>query len=88
MQITIDTKKDSPDEIRKAIAFLEHVIANQSGRATSQTSNIFTNDAAPSLTTTASQDGAQQGSIFGIFDNEESSSQENDKDDTPQVIPY
>lgn len=54
MKITIDTKDDSPEEIRKAIQLLSNLIGE---KHESQTNNIFDDDT-PS-----------NGSVFGnVFD--------------------
>ena len=71
MKITIDTKEDSPEEIKKVVAMLSHLIENQS----SQPRNIF-EDTSPSLPSTEPQQEAQPANLFNMFGDTSSSSTE------------
>ena len=87
MQITIDTNKDSPEEIQKAINLLSSLV---SGKATH--SNIFEN----------SSPASEQGSVFANMfgdDSKQSSPvlqsapvaeeiKEEEKKDIPAVVEY
>ncbi len=72
MRIEIDTKKDSVDDIRKTIAFLQHFIS-ESTRAIEETKNN---------TLPNPSDGT-----FNMFasDSEQSFDKKEDKDDTPSI---
>ncbi|MFW6283552.1 MAG: hypothetical protein ACOC1P_05895, partial [Minisyncoccales bacterium] len=89
MIITIDTKKDSSEDIKKAIGFLNQFINNTSIESTSQTS------------TTEPQQGAFN--IFGGMDtdsnpisndtkeetdSEINSNSDDDKDSEINIVPY
>ena len=100
MKITIDTKEDSHDEIRKLIRMLQHLIREQP--VTNQP-NIFED---PNSFGVSSQDEvsstSSQGNVFGnIFDTptqtensepsqtkEQAPETEEKREETPNIIPY
>ena len=72
MIITIDTQKDSPEEIKKAIRLLsaltdgqEYELNSQRLRGNSQTRNIFED----SSSTIQPQQNSGSGGLFGFIDN-------------------
>jgi len=95
MKITIDTKEDSHEEIRKVINLLTHMI----GEHNVSNQNIF--DDSPTLDLPTNQpDSAQpsQGNVFGnLFDSStpketaeqpQDSAETKEQDDPPEIIPY
>lgn len=96
MKLTIDTKEDSHEEIKKAIKMLstivgdEHVYTNSAPKAA--VANIFDNSG--SMTTPDAPSEPVSGSVFGNIFGEPSSAAETtepseekkDEDKTPQVI--
>ncbi len=97
MKLTIDTKEDSHEEIKKAIRMLstivgdEHVYTNSPPKA--PVSNIF--DSSSNTVTPAPSSSEPSGSVFGnIFgdsspaatETAETSEEKKDEDDNPQII--
>ena len=96
MKLTIDTKEDSPEEIKKAIKMLativgdEHVYTNSAPKAA--VANIF--DTSGSMTTEIAPAEPVSGSVFGNIFGEPSPSAETtepsedkkDEDEKPQII--
>ena len=85
MKITIDTKEDSHDEIRKLIKMLQHLVGEN---AVSNAPNIFgETSSAPSATTDA---------FANLFDNVQDNTPASDagtmvqekKEETPKIIFY
>ena len=81
MEIKIDTKKDSVDDIKKMIAFLQHFIRESSSLSPySSPDNVPSTNELPSGT-------------FNMFDNPPSSDDlprpsDPDEDEVPQIEPY
>jgi hypothetical protein len=102
MKITIDTTKDRPEDIRKAVAFLNSLSLTHS-KVESKPRNIF-EDPSPSLnmdppqqtptqeTTqpTESDVGNAFTSLFGNSENSESKLEEKDeeKQEQMEIVPY
>jgi hypothetical protein len=81
MRITIDTKEDSPEDIRKAIQLLSHLVEGKTESKSDKTRNIFEDTQ------------KTEGSVFGaIFDSGEKKEPEAKPDDTDEevlrIIPY
>ena len=72
MKITIDTKEDSHEEIKKVISLLTHLI----GQTPSSNRNIF-DDSKPT---------EESSNLFSIFDNPSTPPPE--KKEKPKIIPY
>jgi hypothetical protein len=96
MKLTIDTKEDSHDEIRKAIRMLstivgdEHVYTNSPHKQ--RTANIF--ESGSNTVTPAPSSSEASGSVFGnIFGDSSPAATENseekkdkEKEEKPQII--
>jgi len=85
MKITIDTKEDSSEDIRKVIALLSKMIED-SGHS----SNIF-EDSSPDLGSSSSDSSA--GNAFAnMFGNNsvltEEKKEDKEKEDVPEIIEY
>jgi hypothetical protein len=65
MQISIDTSKDSHDEIRKAIALLQSIVSG--GHSMTNSQNIFENPVPGESAATPAQSSGPA-SLFGMFD--------------------
>lgn len=85
MQLTVDTKKDSAEEIRKAINFLKTFLdsqgaSNDTGAVSDGMFGMFgdisTND----------EKQKEEHTPFNLFSNSEE--KEEDDTDSPQIIPY
>ena len=98
MKLTIDTKEDSHDEIRKAIRMLstivgdEHIYTNSPPKE--HNANIF-ESGSNTVTPAPSSSGQSQGSVFGnIFGDTSSQSQQpagdseekKEDEEKPQII--
>jgi len=85
MKITIDTKEDSHEEIKKVISLLTHLIGEIP--ATTQR-NIFEDTSSTGISIPSS------GGIFGLFDSPPSSSTSNspaskeEPEEKIEIIPY
>ncbi|MBW2992163.1 hypothetical protein KY345_03005 [Candidatus Woesearchaeota archaeon] len=101
MQITIDTHKDSPEDIRKVIALLSAMTDKNYSRVGSS-SNIFENTS-PEVSSESSSSEDTSGSnafasMFGSSDssssssegnnNDESSTEEEKADEDIELVPY
>ncbi len=85
MKISIDTKEDTHEDIRKVIKMLQHLVGESSY---SNTPNIF-DDSVPSETPTATN------AFINMFGDTAKEPKEEpmegpkeEKEDIPQVIPY
>ena len=77
MKITIDTKEDSHEEIKKVISLLTHLI----GETPRTNANIF-DDSKPT---------EESNNLFNIFDNPQPAEKKEDdeeEDETPQIQMY
>lgn len=87
MKIHIDTKEDSPEELRKVIRFLSHIVGDdyKSNSEIVRNDNVFS-DNSPAIGLEGS------GSVFGaMFDNDSGSSEtetygDDDSDDENEDI--
>ena len=88
MEIKIDTKKDSAEDIRKMIAFLHHFINESSNMSSYPISSSLDN--VPST-------NELPGGAFNMFDNPPTSesldmtppsTQDDDSDEVPEIEPY
>ena len=92
MKITIDTKEDSPEDIRKLIAFLSSLDRTPSsfGSDTAGFVNMFGDSSSSSSSSSGSSSQSSQQnepSIFTIFDNSSSnSSNENKEKEKPEEL--
>jgi len=87
MKITIDTKEDSHDDIRKVIKMLWHLVGDEKVYSNK---DIF-EDSSPSVTTEDSSPSAPTGNVFGnLFDDkkEETKTKEETEGEVPEVIEY
>ncbi|MFC1801741.1 hypothetical protein ACFLZB_04740 [Nanoarchaeota archaeon] len=78
MKITIDTKEDSHEEIKKVISLLTHLIGEP---PMTNSKNIF-DDSKPT---------EESGGLFNIFDSPQTSEKEEDEEDSeesPEVQMY
>ena len=95
MKIEIDTKHDSPEEIKKVIKMLHHLVGEH---AYSNQPNIF-EDSEPSLGSSSEESGSN--AFLNIFGNagepkeepmdepkEEPMDEEKKAEEVPEVIPY
>ena len=97
MKITIDTKEDSHEEIRKVIRMLQHLVGetSYSNERVSKQRNIF-EDSSPSIQASPSESASPQpGSAFAaMFNNnspissEEAKPKEYNYNEIPEVIEY
>jgi hypothetical protein len=89
MQITIDTNKDSPDDIEKAIKLLSTLISGKS-----KNSNIFENSSSDFNLPATPAPAEPSGSIFNMFgDNptsvaEQKPAEPEKKKNIPMIIEY
>ena len=86
MKITIDTKEDSPTDIRKVIALLSKLIEDSSEHH----SNIF-EDSSPGLRSESSGSGGNAfANMFGdnLSSTQEKKEEDKEKEETPQVMEY
>ena len=94
MKISIDTKEDSHEEIRKVIRMLQHLVGESSY---SNQSNIFDNDS-PSLPSSSESESSEGGtSAFGAMFGDDSNvvspevseeSSDSSSDSEVEIIPY
>ncbi|MBS3098491.1 hypothetical protein J4209_06900 [Candidatus Woesearchaeota archaeon] len=94
MKITIDTKEDSHEDIRKVIRMLQHLVGESSY---TNRGNIF-GDSSSSLT--ESSPGSSSGSGGNVFGNlfggtpstsetnEETKQTPDEDDEIPEIVPY
>lgn len=81
MKITIDTKDDSPADIRKVISLLSKLIEGNESH-----SNIF-EDPSPDLNTGSSSSEANASNAFAnMFGNDNSNSLESEKQEEPEEL--
>ena len=101
MKITIDTKEDSHEEIKKVIGLLTHMVGEQ---PVSNQPNIFDDSdsfgvSAPSEEAPVESTPAPSGNVFGnMFDSSAQSPVDpsttpetpsaEEKEDPPEIIPY
>jgi hypothetical protein len=86
MKLTIDTREDSPEQIKKAIRMLYSLV--QEREVHTNQGNIFENP--DSMTGSSSE---ETGNVFGnLFGDDSSSSstetKEPEKEELPEIIPY
>ena len=95
MKITIDTKEDSHEEIRKVIGMLQNLVGLQ--KVYSNQKNIFEKSNSGDILEDNEQSPEQpSGNVFGnLFgDNsgqnqqEQTEQEEETKEETPEIIPY
>lgn len=93
MKIEIDTQRDSPEEIRKAVRLLQSLLSEHSyTNEPSGVRNIF--DDSPVSGTSSEQPPSQPaGGLLGIFDNPQQStvskkSDDSNSGDVPPVVEY
>jgi uncharacterized protein (UPF0147 family) len=89
MKITIDTKEDSHEEIKKVIKMLRHLVGDEKVYSNK---DVF-EDSSPSVSTEDSSPSAPTGNIFGnLFDDKkettEPDTKEETEDEAPEVIEY
>jgi hypothetical protein len=85
MKITINTKEDSHDDIKKVIRLLSHLVGEESKPATNQV-DIFKDQ-------NSADENSGGGSIFGnMFDSDPAVGQNRQDEDKekkdPEIIPY
>jgi len=66
MKISIDTKEDSHEDIRKVIKMLQHLVGEESYSNYSQSRNIF-DDPSPSLSNTPAETQAPTNAFSAMF---------------------
>ncbi len=97
MKISIDTKEDSPEDIRKVVALLSQLSEGSVSRVRSS-SNIF-DDPSPTVGTSAPVETPAEtptnafANMFGgetpVTNNEETEeSPEEEKQEVPEIMPY
>ena len=93
MKITIDTKEDSHEEIRKVIGMLQNLVGQQ--KIYSNQKNIFEDSDRDILEDNKQQSSEQPsgnvfGNLFGENNQQEQPEQpsEEEKEETPEIIPY
>ena len=101
MKIEIDTKHDSPDEIKKVIKVLEHLVGEHA--YSNQPKNIFEDQSSFGSTPTSQAPQETQNAFVNMFGSasetnepkeepmdkqEEPAEEENKAEPAPEVIPY
>jgi hypothetical protein len=91
MKITIDTKEDSKDEIKRIISFLHHLVGSEAIQVTEEppkNQDIFSNDA-PTENAFASMFGNSSESQQPAEAAEQvESSEPEEKPDNIEIVPY
>ena len=88
VQITIDTQKDSPDDIKKAIAYLEGVIGSRSGAEGIPLAAMFSDavENTPSEEHKSEKKPEQSKGFFNIFSSDDGTPDQKKKDDPDSFI--
>jgi len=83
MKITIDTKEDSPEEIKKVVAMLSHLIENKPAYTNIFEDSSSTLPSETSTESTESQPGNIFGAMFGDSSTESTDTQEKEEPEEP-----
>ena len=94
MKLTIDTKEDSHEDIRKVIKMLQHLVGDSP--VTNQP-DIFDDPNSFGIGSSEPETSASSGNVFGnMFDTPQTNQEESfeskesseDEEDTPEIMPY
>ena len=86
MKISIDTKEDSTEEIKKAIRMLYSLV--QERETYTNQGNIFGSPGPMSTPSSSEETGSVFGNLFGDSSSQTTETKEPEKEEIPQIIPY